>query len=590
MRQLKKCKTCKYIYGGSHCAECQGIVNLEEKHEEQEKDVIISLWKRNGLNDNFSLTLKNNIRTKFDVLKDEEILYVNPTGFFDGKDDISQGCFVTDKAIYIIPDNDEPESMHVLKWTSISKVDYKDLTFYFYGYQQDDTLECHISHIVNVNDKQNWLKVGAMTGLGSLLLGPIGAGLGSFLSVKEKKEDNILNNVAVVFAGLLTETAKLAVSIADNDDAAAMEIFQRMENLRVEQKWDLLLKETNELPDDAPAKFYYTAWVFWGQQNYQEALKQVNSVKIDALEEAMWKDMFLNLRGEIYKALNKISDARKDFLLVSNSQGKEVRNMGEKDFKEMDDLYSQKFLEMPYIKRKVLVPVEIMPNTIPQNISVLSIENLSLSGIHFSSIGHPIENEVYIGHPFLKDRYIPFKDHELELINDKIREFCEIMQTLGATEVKVESINFKSEASGNSKQKHIGVNETIIGTSGAYDNKKDLAFLDSIKQSIAINQSYRPTQKPFLPNELYWYHTEPSWQRLYRQRMQGSLEMHNERFETSTTRVLQNSELTKINAELKLFGFGVGGEYEGNEEQKLELNENVEVMLYVKFAPIDDLK
>ena len=59
-------------------------------------------------------------------------------------------------------------------------------------------------------------------------------------------------------------------------------------------------------------------------------------------------------------------------------------------------------------------------------------------------MGHPVVNQLYVGHPYIPSKYIPFENYELELIEDKIREFSQIMQYLGATEINIESVNSSS--------------------------------------------------------------------------------------------------------------------------------------------------
>ena len=59
-------------------------------------------------------------------------------------------------------------------------------------------------------------------------------------------------------------------------------------------------------------------------------------------------------------------------------------------------------------------------------------------------IGHPIADQLYVAHPYISGRYIPFEDYDLTFLEDRLREFCWLAQCLGATEVTIESEKDKS--------------------------------------------------------------------------------------------------------------------------------------------------
>ncbi|MBR6111052.1 MAG: hypothetical protein U0K71_08415 [Paludibacteraceae bacterium] len=54
--------------------------------------------------------------------------------------------------------------------------------------------------------------------------------------------------------------------------------------------------------------------------------------------------------------------------------------------------------------------------------------------------------------------------------------------------------------------------------------------------NICIRQTFTPSNKPFVPENMVWYDDEPSWQRLVSQRLSGGLTSHEERIETKKAR------------------------------------------------------
>ena len=93
-----------------------------------------------------------------------------------------------------------------------------------------------------------------------------------------------------------------------------------------------------------------------------------------------------------------------------------------------------------------------------------------------------------------------------------------------------------------------------------------------------------------LPEGLVWYQNEPSWQRLYNQRMQGALLEHEERIETKKSQVVENSELKQISAEVKWLFVQANGNWEQSMEEKFEAHDNAILSIHVKFAPLESLQ
>lgn len=267
-----------------------------------------------------------------------------------------------------------------------------------------------------------------------------------------------------------------------------------------------------------------------------------------------------------------------------------IKRKAKNDFQVCDDNYVKHYLELPYNERKMLLVVKNYTDLFQSHLSVIDVNKISNTGIEFP-VGHPIVSQLYVGHPYVKQKYLKFEDYELELIEDKVREFCLLVQCLGATEVSIECLNSSSSDKDTKMKEQIGgeVGYKIVSVSGKYESNQSKRLLDEISQSISLHQKFIPQTKPYLPKNLYWYPNEASWQRLYSQRMQGGLLQHEERIETRKSRVFEGTELKSIEAELKTLLLSVNVQWNKKEEEKFELSENAILVIRVNFAPLNEL-
>lgn len=339
------------------------------------------------------------------------------------------------------------------------------------------------------------------------------------------------------------------------------------------------------------------------------------------------------LRGDVYINITEYENARKDYLTASGTTnenklrilekkledvGKILQNKYEEDgkiYQKQLEEYTQSFLKQPYHKRKLMVPIDKVHNPLQRSLSVLDINHLP-DGIYFQPGGYPVNRRLYICHPYIDHTYIPFQDYELEFVDEKLREFCYLMQCIGATEVTIESINGKSKSDylkktklGSESSDFQGKGKTPM-TSGSVDVEKTTNYYrenessmdESLTRFFAQSQTFKPKDFPYIPEKLVWYPNEPSWIRLVEQRIQGSLLEHRERIGTKKSRMVEQTEISQIQEELniaveasaKLFsGSGkLNTSNSTNTENKIKLGltEDVELSIYVKFASIDTFR
>ena len=191
----------------------------------------------------------------------------------------------------------------------------------------------------------------------------------------------------------------------------------------------------------------------------------------------------------------------------------------------------------------------------------------------------------------LPSKYLPFEDYQLVFVEDKIREFCEFVQDLGATEITIDCLNssYNDTDTNTEKTYSSGIEGARRGVSGSVKTSNSRRLIEELSRSINLHQVFEPTKKPILHPNLIWYQHEPSWQRLYNQRMSGGLLTHEERMETKKSQVLEEKELQDIKAEVKGIFAKLNIGFDQNDESRYEQQENAILSIKVQFAPLNEL-
>lgn len=510
---------------------------------------------------NIPSDVKHAIRMNWGIDLDEEILYVRDSSFWN---DCNQGLVITDCGVICIPDNDDVDDRTHILWENVDHVEYKDEILYFFGYGvRDNNCPIHISHFL------------------------------------KNATDETKQGAGEIFQRIFTRMAQTQVKESRYDiyKKTADQVDHLIDIGKKEDALQLALKYRDQQQDAALTR--EIAWLYhWkGQDNkaIQILEEDINSTPIENTKLRSFlayqeysiydnnKDYFNARKGSLYVLRNAPAD------LWSDSKDISILEDATNDFHKYEDYYIQHFLEQPYNERKLIVPVQSYFDLSQKKLAVIDINNLP--AINFT-MGHPVANQLYVGHPYIPSKYIPFENYELELIEDKVREFSQIMQYLGATEINIESINTSSNNRDvKVDQKLSGsVDYKLISASANAERHATNKFLEDISQHINLHQRFYPKNPPMLPEGLVWYQNEPSWQRLYNQRMQGALLEHEERIETKKSQVVENSELKQISAEVKWLFVQANGNWEQSMEEKFEAHDNAILSIHVKFAPLESLQ
>ncbi len=525
-------------------------------------------WKLKLLDNNVDLLISpnipddviNKVRSNFQLHIDEIILYVRDTSFWNER---NQGTVVTDWGITCVPDNNSPNELVQIAWENVLYVEYSGKCLYFfYSNNRNDNSPIHISHLL-----------------------------------KETDDEDVCKHNGNILAEVFTELAntQLAESLDDIYERTAKEYNRLIDEGKEDEALQVAINFREE--QNSVAFTPQIAWAYHEDGQDKKALQILNEDINDLGDNIRWKANLAYYKYSIYEDNNDFSEARKICLYVvknapsdlTRSDGVKIQEDATRDFNRFENYCVQHFLEQPYNERKLIVPVKSYSDLSQKTLSVIDINNLP--NIHFP-MGHPVANQLYVGHPYIPSNYIPFENYELTFIEDKVREFCQIMQYLGATEINIECINTtSSNKDTNLQQKGSGnVDYKVASVSGEGERNRTNKFLEEISQSINLHQTFCPKSKPMLPSDLVWYAHEPSWQRLYNQRMQGALIEHEERIETRKSQVVENSDLKRISAEVKWLFVEANGNWEQSMEEKFEAHDNAILAIRVKFAPLESLQ
>lgn len=522
-------------------------------------------------------SIRSLVRPYFGIERNEEILIVRDTttGIFF-RDPLKQGLVLTDKGIHVIVDSSNINEDTTINWTwdIISRVEYQELCLYFYDYDGNNA-PIHISYfLADISDDRDIARIGRF--LSSLFTQMA-------KSVEPQASDFDRWNEEI---GALVEKHKYTEAISrlrqcaidQPENASAWdEWLGRVYYFCLEDYSNAITAFRNALNEADPENTEWVANIAYRLYNAYYSLSKHTNTEFD-LNEVRKLALYAAINGND-KEIVYTSDA---------GENKTLKQDATSDFYTIDAMFKEKFFERPYNQRKILLPVKQYTDLTQETLNVISVDNLP--EIDFP-IGHPVANQLYIGHPYLPHKYLPFENYQLELIEDKVREFCSLAQKLGATEITIECLNTSSSdgtVSGNMSGNASGQHKVVEGNvSGRLEYSRHL--IEELTHSINMHQTFTPTQAPILPEGMVWYANEPSWQRLYAQRMEGSLLTHEERIETRKSQMVESSEMKEIKGELKSLFTSAGLEWSKTEEAKYQMQENAILSIKVKFAPMKQL-
>ena len=198
----------------------------------------------------------------------------------------------------------------------------------------------------------------------------------------------------------------------------------------------------------------------------------------------------------------------------------------------------------------------------------------------------PLNNELYVGHPYNPSVYIPYNQAEDILFQDKIQEFCYILQQLGAEEITITSLKGRKINETNNKKEEVEVaaNAGRFGNASLNIDSSTSNLMDRTShEQYDVKYVYDPIDMPKVPSETIWYQNQPKWQRIVQSRIDGNTLEWTECISSKLKFFTSSSEKEDIKAKLKVLMANIEGRSYKEEEKQLKEETETIWRVSVKF-------
>jgi hypothetical protein len=205
-------------------------------------------------------------------------------------------------------------------------------------------------------------------------------------------------------------------------------------------------------------------------------------------------------------------------------------------------------------------------------------------------LGRP-QSGLYMAHPVKTDHYYPMKGVKETLFMEKVREFCWLVQCLGATEVSFHSNKGLSVSEGMNSSMNVevqaGLKSNIAG--GSNSNTKNSNKTYKANQQVELVQNFAPKKKAYCPDDLIWLDSDPAWQMLLKQRLEGGIMEYTYKISSSETCQMSTNEMESVKANFEYMMVKANGSYDASTDKTFSSNEETEWSIHVEFAPLEEL-
>lgn len=200
-------------------------------------------------------------------------------------------------------------------------------------------------------------------------------------------------------------------------------------------------------------------------------------------------------------------------------------------------------------------------------------------------IGHPVPNTLYRPHPMDDTLYIPYEGSEESLFLDKIREFCRVVQCLGAIRISFKSLKGRVVTTEEAQSSAEDMNADILGHSGNINVNSDDSESKKASSNDCVDlvQTFNPTKSPYVPADVVWYNSEIGWQQLAKQRIEGDLLHYELCISSSEASNITSAQKTKVNAAYKNLVASINSSYSTDFNQNMSATEERKWAIFVDF-------
>lgn len=206
-------------------------------------------------------------------------------------------------------------------------------------------------------------------------------------------------------------------------------------------------------------------------------------------------------------------------------------------------------------------------------------------------LGRP-QPGLYMAHPVKTEQYFPMKNAEETLFMEKVREFCWLVQCLGAKEVSFHSIKGMSISEGYGSSMNVEANVGVKGVNlgGGYGNSSRYDESRGFHQQVERVQHFDPKKKAYCPDDLVWLDSDPAWKDLIKQRLNGNMLDYTYKISSSETCQMSTNEKDEVKANFEYMMVKVNGSYNSEKDTTFSSSKETEWSIHVEFAPLDELK
>lgn len=261
----------------------------------------------------------------------------------------------------------------------------------------------------------------------------------------------------------------------------------------------------------------------------------------------------------------------------------------EERFDKSANTYVTRFLDIPQNSRKFLV-IDDKFSILPDSFVVLPQNNIP-QDICFPS-GHPQLYQLYVVHPYKSNEYIPYKDYQLSLFTDEIKEFIWIMECLGAKSISFAESQMEEKNTEKQRTAKTEGDASYGGyaAKGSYERGDVSSEYLELKKELSESKNFdiTPYILPHIPKDIVWYQHRPDWHRNCDSRKAGRLRTASFKFNTSQISATNEQERKKIEADLQILLFKANGSHEQEEKVSLRSEENHTWAIDVEFYPLSE--
>lgn len=427
-----------------------------------------------------------------------------------------------------------------------------------------------------------------------------------FKNSNETKEIKFTHINDDTYFGLDFETnknlAKLIESIAsqysDNKKNELDKISEEVENKNWEQVLNLCDNFEKKYGENSEFSFLvadYKANAHITLQNFKKAIQVIDDeLKFFENEENIkrfksWYSGFHVTKGIALSAMNDYQSALNCMQIgVEYADTNKEKSEIQETIIEIYSEYKEQFVKQEF-KNKSVIFVDKQFTPVPvKSFNILLKDHLP--ELVFP-VGHPVERNLYVCHPYKHNFYYPINSFEAILFRDRVDEFTYLLSCLGAVKIEIEYKQGKNIEKLNSETQGFSGGLTVKGIGGGanYENTDSGSSKEQIQTSTKIVKTFpKPNQKPFLPENLVWYHKELSWQSLYNERINRGLLDHRETISSKQIKDIFQSKFEQLNTEINVIAVTSNFSHLTSIQSTLKTQEYTIWDISVQFAPLNE--